>query len=410
MGEFPDLEFVNTLRAAVVAYLEAVDAWEAAYRKYYRMPGEELPVSSDMELEQREYQARLGGLELLLPRAGRLCLKYHVRNPFPSLLRTSLGGHAPQQRTGSAVGRNERNAVADCLAQLADACSGWTPADGPPDPDTQEQPASTPRAGPFDDRRALLVGGVCGLLAAIGIVIAVRPAPGSRPQPVIASPRELPRPGGQPETDTPVPAGLAPTTQFYRMSGRSLTRWGDYGDILQHGMTAHLGRVHNLLSLERTGPYMPPITFPGIGDVVLNAAGRKLLEASGLTGFTFQPVNKTRIVDLPWHHWDLMADRPREYPESGEPEDYILERPSSARAAEEMGDIWELVVPVGAKIGRPREMVKSFRELYVERGSWNGADVFRGDGYGGPLVTGRAKAWMEKYFGEYVRFDKFATR
>jgi len=169
-------------------------------------------------------------------------------------------------------------------------------------------------------------------------------------------------------------------------------------------------RVGNLLSLERAGPYMPPITFPGVGDVILNAPGRKLLEASRLTGFTFQPVNKTRIVELPWHDWDLTADKPREYPESGEPEDYILGRPPNARVAEEMGDIWELVVPVTAKISRPREMVKSFRELYVERGTWNGADVFRGHGYGGPLVTERAKAWMEEYFGTYVRFDEFPSR
>jgi len=133
MDELPNQEFVNTLRAAVIAYLEAVDRWEAAYRKYYRMPGHELATSSDMESEQREYEARRGGLELLLPRAGRLCLKYHLRNPFPSLLRTSLGSYAPQNRTGSAVGRNERNAVADCLVQLADACSGWTPEGGPPD-------------------------------------------------------------------------------------------------------------------------------------------------------------------------------------------------------------------------------------------------------------------------------------
>ncbi|HLK67605.1 MAG TPA: hypothetical protein VKU19_29415 [Bryobacteraceae bacterium] len=416
MDELPDQEFVTTLRTAVVAYLEAVDSWEAAYRQYYRMPGQELVVSSDMESQQREYEARRGALSLLLPRARRLCLKYHVRNPFPSLLRTSLGRHAPQHRTESAVGRNERNAVADCLVHLADACSGQAPEGVPPDPDTKAEPASTERVGSFGNRRAILVGGVFGVLAAIGIVIATRPAPSGPAQPFIASSHELTSPGGQPEAAatvpaaTAAPAGLSPTNHFYRMTGRSLTRWGDYGDILQHGMTAHLGRARNLLSLERTGPYMPPITFPGIGDVVLNVAGRKLLEASGLTGFTFQPVNKTRIVYLPWQDWDLKANKPREYPESGEPEDYILERPSNAHVAEEMGDIWELVVPVTAKIGRPREMVNSFRELYVERGSWNGADVFRGAGYGGPLVTERAKAWMEKYFGEYARFDAFATR
>jgi hypothetical protein len=414
MGEPPDQEFVNTLKAAAVDYLEAVDRWEAAYRKYYRMPGRELPVSSDMEPEHREYEARRRRLELLLPRAARLCLKYHVRNPFPGLLRTSLGCHAPQHRTGSAIGRNERSAVSECLVQLADASRWWEPADDSPDTDTQGRPASMKRNDHFETRRAVLVGSACGLLAAIGIIIAMRQAPGNRLQPPTANAQELARPGGQPEADAPaVPAAAAvpvATVHFYRVSGRPLTHWGDYGDILQHGMTAHLSRVGNLLSLERAGPYMPPITFPGVGDVVLNGPGRRLLEASRLTGFTFQPVNKSRIVEIPWHDWDLTADKPPEYPESGEPEDYILGRAPNARVAKEIGDIWELVVPVTAKIGRPREIVNSFHELYVERGSWNGADVFRGHGYGGPIVTARAKAWMEEYFGGYVRFDEFASR
>jgi len=409
MDELPDQEFVNTLRAAVNAYLEAVDQWEAAYRKYHRMPGHELTISSDMESEQREYDARRRSLELLLPRAGRLCLKCRVRNPFPGLLRTSLGGPASQHRTGSAVGRNERNAVADCLVQLADASTGWTPAETTPGPATEEQPASTPPVGRSFDRRAILIGSVCGVLAAIGIVIAFRPEPTVPPPPPTTSP--------QPETDAPADPvapteapGTASTAHFYRVYELPLTSWGDYGHILQHGMTAHLARTGNRLSLERTGPYMPAITFPGIGDVVVNAAGRKLLEASHLTGFTFRPVYKARIVELRWHDWDLTANEPREYPLSGEPEDYILGHPASARVAAEMGDIWEVVVPVSAKIGRPRENVDSFDELWVERSSWNGADVFRGRGYGGPLVTEGAKDWMQQRLGEYVRFDEFASK
>jgi hypothetical protein len=50
---------------------------------------------------------------------------------------------------------------------------------------------------------------------------------------------------------------------------------------IRHGMTAHLERTDGLLSLERTGPYIPPITLPGIDDVVVNAAARGLLESSG---------------------------------------------------------------------------------------------------------------------------------
>ena len=194
------------------------------------------------------------------------------------------------------------------------------------------------------------------------------------------------------------------------MDERALTPWGDYGYILQHGMTAHLARAGGLLSLERTGPYLPPITLPGIGDVVVSSAGREMLEASGLGGFTFQPVNKARIVDLPWHEWDLTTDDPPEFPGSGEPEDYILERPPSDRVAQEIGDVWELVVPVTASIGRPRRIVESFRELYVELSSWSGADVFRGNGFLPVLVTGTAKSWFQEHLGKYLAFEEFSSR
>lgn len=81
---------------------------------------------------------------------------------------------------------------------------------------------------------------------------------------------------------------------FFKISGRSVSHgeWGDYGDILQHGMTAHSRRVDGKLALERTGPYIPPITLPGIGDIVLTSEARQLLEASDLSGFSFAPVEK----------------------------------------------------------------------------------------------------------------------
>jgi len=198
--------------------------------------------------------------------------------------------------------------------------------------------------------------------------------------------------------------------KFYRMDGRPLTPWGDYGSILQHGMTAHMARAGGLLSLERTGPYMPPITFPGIDDVVLTSDCRALLEASGLGGFTFQPVNKTRIVELPWHEWDLTTDYPPEMPESGEPEDYILERPPNARLAQGLGDIWELVVPITAIVGRTRNIVDYFPERYIELNSWNGADFFRGVGYRATIVAESAKLWLQEHLGSYMEFQEFSSR
>jgi len=72
--------------------------------------------------------------------------------------------------------------------------------------------------------------------------------------------------------------------------------------------------------------------------------------------------------------------------------------------------LWELVVPIAAIIGRPRRIVESFRELYIELNSWNGTDVFRGDGFGSVLVTEDAKLWLAEHLGSYIEFDEFDSR
>src|ERR1700741_2795955 len=69
----------------------------------------------------------------------------------------------------------------------------------------------------------------------------------------------------------------------------------------------------------------------------------------------------------------------RNTPESGEPEDYILERPPSPTAAAALGEIWEVVVPTTVTILRPRRIVESYRELKIDMSTWNGSDLIRGE-------------------------------
>lgn len=133
----PDREFVALLRAAVDAYLGAVDRWETAFHKHYRMPDSQ-KVSPDMASEQRDYDQQRRQLQALLPRARRLCLKHDLRDAFSGLLRVSLGQFAPQQRTDSAIGRGERNTVSVCLLELTEACTEW-PAEGP-SPNEESKP------------------------------------------------------------------------------------------------------------------------------------------------------------------------------------------------------------------------------------------------------------------------------
>jgi hypothetical protein len=194
--------------------------------------------------------------------------------------------------------------------------------------------------------------------------------------------------------------------RIYEIDERSIIPggWGDYAHILQHGMACHSPRVDDLLALERTGPYIPPITFPGIGDIVLTSSAKELLQSSGLTGFGFQAVAKILTVELHWENWNLAAEEPAYYPDSGEPEDYILGQPNSPSASTALGDLWELVVPDTARILR-----NSQQRLRLDLSTWNGSDVFRGVGYAVALFTERAQHWFFEHWAPYVEFAQFTT-
>lgn len=54
--------------------------------------------------------------------------------------------------------------------------------------------------------------------------------------------------------------------------------WGDYGDILIHGMSAYAERTDGKIQLYRTGSFVPPISFPGISEVVVTDEFKDFLQ------------------------------------------------------------------------------------------------------------------------------------
>src|SRR5437879_2180973 len=87
---------------------------------------------------------------------------------------------------------------------------------------------------------------------------------------------------------------------FYRLR-RPEPPWGDYGDILIHGMASRSKTGE--LELERTGPFVPPISQPG-NYVIVTAAFLGELRESELKGFDVGPVKKKRIPNVDWRQWE----------------------------------------------------------------------------------------------------------
>ena len=182
--------------------------------------------------------------------------------------------------------------------------------------------------------------------------------------------------------------------------------WGDYSDILMHGMADHTeGLYDGPLLLYRTGPWIPPVSFPGAGDVVVTDEFKRKMEGSGLRGFSFRPVIKKHIVRLDWHKWDKTTDDPPEFPTTGEPEDYIEERPHSPALADELGPLWEVVIEESATVNKVKSDASVTGLLvYLVAASWNGDDVFRAHDVLYVYLTENARDWFETNAPAYVSF------
>lgn len=178
--------------------------------------------------------------------------------------------------------------------------------------------------------------------------------------------------------------------------------WGDYGDILVNGLAETTGGTGpHAIYVSRTGPYVPPVTQP-FGLIIVTDDFRHELEASTLTGFDFVEAQYRKLVRLDWQAWNADADEPIAYPETGEPEDYIVEGSHDPTLLVQMPRLWALVV-------------EPTSELQVQ-----GTGSFHGDRHPGTdiareftlhWVTDRMKAWLERSSaGQWITFRPVTPR
>jgi hypothetical protein len=184
------------------------------------------------------------------------------------------------------------------------------------------------------------------------------------------------------------------------------TPWGDYGNVLTHGLSAHLPRRDGHIQLERVGPFVPSISFPA-WDVVVTEATRSALLEAGIVGPTFNSVIKAKVVVLPWEAWDRGSRMPPYVPPSRAPEDYVLEGTHDPATALEIGPLWELGGPTFGT--GTRERISKHPRRYrttVTLSEPVEADFFRVNGVRHLFVSSTARSWLERRYGECVDFEE----
>ena len=177
--------------------------------------------------------------------------------------------------------------------------------------------------------------------------------------------------------------------------------WGDYGDILSQGLAIRHddGRVE----LSRSGPFVPPISFPGSGNLLVTGETKNLLQNSGLVGIgEFLPVIKVKVVMIPWHEWNPHENLPNErLPFNGEPEEYIHHNPHCHATANAIGNIWSWEPERMGRVNRDQE------KLSFEGIRESDFDVFRVNdrSFRRIFVKDRVKKMIEQSAGNWVAFE-----
>jgi hypothetical protein len=147
-----------------------------------------------------------------------------------------------------------------------------------------------------------------------------------------------------------------------------------------------------------------------VSSIVVTNVIRNGLEQSGLTGFSFVPVVKEKIVHLDWHLWDQQSPYPTVYPEGGEPGNYIDAGGHSPTTAAELGELWALSIPAIARVERDRTPIESRRKLHLVRTTTHGLDFVRSPDVGYCFVSRRARDWLRTNAGEWIAFEPASER
>lgn len=190
---------------------------------------------------------------------------------------------------------------------------------------------------------------------------------------------------------------------IYLLENKKMT-WGDWGDVLWAGISPH-DAFSNLVCIERTGPFSPPLYLSNNNFIFTNEA-RLLFKHSSLRGLKFlYEIEKKRIVKLDWHNWDDKQHISNYLDIEGEPEDIILKGRNDYELVDKMPIYWlayieskiHLFIDKKSKSNNPSDYI------FVE-GAGECSDFFIGVERTGIYITQKAKDWIESTFPNQFRY------
>lgn len=194
--------------------------------------------------------------------------------------------------------------------------------------------------------------------------------------------------------------------KYYIIKNKEMP-WGDYGNILFSGFLKVMDRNYNDLEvpeLQRSGPYIPEFYIANSRNIIVTDLVKHILEQSNIKGINkFKHIIKKKIVNIDWQSWDKDKE-PLFYPDSGEPEDYILKGKHSEQIATSMPNVWELEVAEAynlSKVSGKRDKITYSHLALIEEPQ---LDIFLPTNMLFVIVSERFKSLLENNDIRTLRF------
>jgi hypothetical protein len=186
---------------------------------------------------------------------------------------------------------------------------------------------------------------------------------------------------------------------------KSRAPWGDYGHVLVHGISTHAPMQGDRIPLERTGPFIPPVTMPRLRHIILTDDARRALEGADIRGVSYRAVEKFRIARLHWETWDRSAPLSN-YPRGGEPEAYVLDAPHDPATASAMGEIWQLLPEEWGDAEVVGQTRRTKKVTAIRPESTPMPDIFLARGCGYTFLSERAHEQIAGMADEWFEFER----
>ena len=174
---------------------------------------------------------------------------------------------------------------------------------------------------------------------------------------------------------------------------------GDYERIAISGMAGAIARVGNVIQLARCGPFVPPMSITADSIVITNTM-LSALHTSPFKEWSVATVEKTQIVMSEWDGSDFVSA-------PGDPEDFILNSPHDEACAQSLGDLWEIVLPVGCTAKGFKVSVNR-SSMLIESVTYVGGDLFFIQFPGGRSVacSSSFRSWIDSQpsVSKWLRF------